>query len=72
MEIWIRTQNRNLLLEVTKFKIYNTYQNSNIIGVDITSSEEILGIYKNEERSLEILNEIQNKIIKNAKRSNEI
>lgn len=72
MEIWIRTQNRNLLLEVTKFKIYNTYQNSNIIGVDITSSEEILGIYKNEERSLEILNEIQNKILKNAKRSNEI
>ena len=72
MEIWIRTQNRNLLLEVTKFKIYNTYQNSNIIGVDITSSEEILGIYKNEERSLEILNEIQNKILKNKKRSNEI
>lgn len=71
MEIWIRTQNRNLLLKVIKFKIYNTYQNSNIIGVDITSSEEILGIYKNEERSLEILNEIQNKILKNAKRSNE-
>lgn len=72
MKIWIRTQNRNLLLEVTKFKTYNTYQNSNIIGVDITNSEEILGIYKNEKRSLEILDEIQNKILKNAKRSNEI
>lgn len=72
MEIWIRTQNRNLLLKITKFKIYNTCQNSNIIGVDITGKEEILGIYKNEERSLEILNEIQNKILKNIKRSNEI
>lgn len=72
MEIWIRTQNRISLLQVTKIKIYNTYQNSNIIGIDVTGRENTLGIYKNEKRSLEILNEIQNKILKNAKRSNEI
>ena len=70
MKIWIRTQNRTSLLEIIKFKIYNTYQNSNIIGIDVTNSEEILGIYKNKERTLEILNEIQSQILKNAKRSN--
>lgn len=59
MGIWIRTQNGIELLQVTKLEIDITYQNSILVGFDFYGKRNDLGYYKNRERALEILDEIE-------------
>lgn len=72
MGIWIRAQDKMELLEIIKIKICNSYQNSRIVGIDRNGYENTLGIYKTKESAIKILNEIQNKLLKVAKRNNKI
>lgn len=57
MDLWIRSQDKKVLIICRKLCVRGTYGNE-IIGNDICS----LGIYKSKERALEVLDEIQNKI----------
>lgn len=57
MELWIRSQDKKVLISCRKLCVSGTYGNE-IIENDIGS----LGIYKSKERALEVLDEIQYKI----------
>ena len=53
MDLWIRSQDKKVLIICRKLCVSGTYGNE-IIGNDICS----LGIYKTKERALEVLDEI--------------
>lgn len=59
MELWIRSQDRTLLTTVDKIYIC---QATNNIEYDIIGAYCTLGTYKTKERTLEVLDEIQNMI----------
>ena len=61
MELWIRSQDKMLLLRVVDIRIVMEQEGASIID-DTTSY--ILGMYKSEKRALEVLDEIQNKLLK--------
>ena len=58
MELWIRSQDKKTLVKVDKISIYPC-DDGWLIGKDIYNS---YGIYKTEERALEVLDEIQGKL----------
>ena len=67
MELWIRSQDRERLVEVNKIEIFeNTDEDDEEYGIcmlyEYTDSETqyLLGTYKDKKRALEILDEIQN------------
>lgn len=64
MGIWIRTQDRDSLIEIVGIYIFEGYQRGIIKGTDIRGKVTTLGKYSTVERADEILNEIQNKITK--------
>lgn len=66
MGIWIRTQDRQELVEISGINIFNQY----IQGKNINGINKGLGEYKTEERALEILDEIQKRLTGGAKRNN--
>ena len=55
MELWIRLQNRYRLLKVEDIIV-----SEDDVCCDNEKGRLVLGTYKNEERALEVLNEIQN------------
>lgn len=58
MELWIRSQNREILTKVNNLRLfYSKYEN-----VFVIEDYDDLGIYKSKERALEVLDEISNKI----------
>lgn len=58
MELWIRSQDKSAL---------NCVRSIRINGLDIMCySGEVLGTYSTRERALEVLDEIQNKIVINT------
>lgn len=66
MKLWIRSQNKGALIKVEM--LGNT---DGIIHSYLGINKTILGEYKSSERALEVLDEIQNKIIQNNK-TNEV
>jgi len=60
MELWIRSQNKKILLKVNELKI----EINMIIAFD-GNEYQYLGAYKTKERALEVLDEIQNVIYLN-------
>lgn len=62
MGVWIRSQNRELLLEIAKIETDVGYQGTTITGHAINGKGEQIGFYKNRERALEILDEIEKTI----------
>ena len=60
MELWIRSQDKQYLIQVDYLCTGGTYDNEVITNKnDISYS---LGTYRTKERALEVLDEIQNKI----------
>ena len=63
MDLWIRSQDKNILQKVNKLYV-TTYAEENGYGIyDIQEVDDCdipLGFYKTRERALEILDEIQN------------
>lgn len=58
MELWIRSQNREILTKVNNLRIfYSKYDNLFVIEDDVD-----LGIYKSKERALNIIDEISSKM----------
>lgn len=60
MELWIRSQDKRILQKVDNIFLNANYENKRIYTIDINSIETELGEYKTKERSLEVLDEIQN------------
>ncbi len=74
MDLWIRSQDKETLKKVHYLKISRNYEGTTLEGeaeysysiFDINKDEEFLkklGSYKTKERALEVLNEIQQRII---------
>lgn len=57
MELWIRSQDKEVLLKVNELEI-----EANMIIAFDNNKYQCLGTYETKERTLEILDEIQNKI----------
>lgn len=69
MELWIRSQNKEVLLNLKAIQYQNyklvedeTVEANILIGFYNYYDNEILAEYETKERALEILDEIQNKI----------
>lgn len=69
MELWIRSQNKEVLLNIKgiQYKNYKLVEDETVeanilIGFYNYYDNEILAEYETKERALEILDEIQNKI----------
>lgn len=61
MELWIRTQDKTTLIRSYEIYIVEHGKDSYVIRAKRTS--HILGAYNSFERALEVLDEIQNKLI---------
>lgn len=69
MELWIRSQDKEVLLNIKgiQYQNYKLVENETVeanilIGLYNYYDNEILGEYETKERALEVLDEIQNKI----------
>lgn len=69
MELWIRSQDKEVLLNIKGIQYINyklveneTVEANVLIGLYNYYDNEILGEYETKERALEVLTEIQNKI----------
>lgn len=58
MELWIRSQDKEILLKVNELEI-----EANMIIAFDNNKYQCLGTYKTKERALEVLDEIQNILI---------
>lgn len=59
MELWIRSQDRELLLKVNEIHLHFEEDNN----VTIWSDNQYLGLYEAEKRALEVLDDIQGYLI---------
>ena len=65
MELWIRSQNKEVLAKVKELYVVNGVKCDNLEdGYDIENADFRFGRYKTKERTLEVLDEIQTKIAK--------
>lgn len=65
MELWIRSQNEELLMKSPELR-YNQKENDHsLLAYDTLGVYRILGIYKTKERALKVLDEIQD-LLQNA------
>ena len=66
MELWVRSQNKHSLVKASDLQLdsFNLEEDKVLIINSRTSTDcEILGRYQTEERALEVLDEIQHKLI---------
>lgn len=64
MKLWIRSQDKRILQKVDNVYLNANYDNRRICTNDSRDYESDLGEYKTKERALEVLDEIQNKLLK--------
>lgn len=69
MSLWIRSQDRELLMKSPEFRYNQKNDNHSILAYDTMGVYRILGTYKTKERALEVLDEIQNILIDYSKMS---
>lgn len=63
MNLWIRTQNKIELTKVNDIQIYKASDGFQIINYSGNNYVIILGLYKTKERALEVLDEIEERIM---------
>jgi len=67
MELWIRNQNKEQLRKIVDLKYQKGTIDDDDIEVILGTAQydewEVLGIYKNKERSLEVLDEIHQRLL---------
>lgn len=63
MELWIRSQDKRILQKVDNVYLNANYENKRICTDDSRDYESELGEYKSEQRALEVLDEIQKRLI---------
>ena len=65
MDLWIRSQDREILTKID-YVYLETSNGKEILGGNHYMINKHLGTYKTKERALEVLDEIQNSIIKGS------
>lgn len=60
MELWIRSQSKELLMKSPELRYNRKDNNHSILAYDTLGVYRILGTYETKERAVEILDEIQN------------
>lgn len=65
MELWIRSQSKELLMKSPELRYNQKDNNHSILAYDTLGVYRILGTYETKERALEILDEIQD-LLQNA------
>lgn len=65
MELWIRSQDREALKKVNMGVMYwkDVNDRNCIVNIDNATGYSIMGAYEMEERALEVLDEIQQRLI---------
>lgn len=58
MSLWIRSQDRELLMKSPEFRYNQKNDNHSILAYDTMGVYRILGTYKTKERALEVFDEI--------------
>lgn len=61
MELWIRSQDKNILCEAIHFELSSS--GLSILGQNKVYYGVVLGTYKSKERALEVLDEIQSRLM---------
>lgn len=69
MNLWIRSQDKRILIKVYNVFLNANYDNKRISTYDRDDNTE-LGTYKTKERAIEILNEIQAYLMSDTPQSN--
>ena len=59
MELWVRSQDKKAILIITTLEIHS----KQIFTYDVALNAIVLGKYVNEERALEVLDEIQDRLL---------
>lgn len=59
MKVWVRSQNKDILMEIKELRYNNKDKDHSILAYDSKGVYRILGIYKTKERALEVLDELQ-------------
>lgn len=62
MELWIRSQSKELLMKSPELRYNRKDNNHSILAYDTLGVYRILGTYETKERAIEVLDEIQYKI----------
>lgn len=62
MELWIRSQDKKLLMKSTELRYNQKKEDYSILAYDTKGNYRLLGIYKSKERALEVLDGIQKRI----------
>ena len=65
MELWIRSQDKKLLMKSTELRYNQKKEDYSILAYDTKGDYRLLGIYKTKERAIEVLDEIQD-LLQNA------
>ena len=65
MNLWIRSQNKELLMKSPELRYNQKDNNHSILAYDTLGVYRISGTYKTKERAIEILDEIQD-LLQNA------
>ena len=65
--MWIRSQDKDCLVDVKGFSIIDYYSKKEpkyeIVGISVDSKRWSLGTYNTEEKAMEVLDELENRII---------
>lgn len=59
MELWVRSQNKELLMKTPELRYKQKGNVHSLLAYDTSGGYRILGVYKSKERAIEILDEIQ-------------
>ena len=71
MDLWIRSQNRKMMEEAVAVKIAHYKEDGKMANSIVINNDYIFGEYATEERTLEVLDEIQ-KLLKTAELNDDI
>ena len=63
MELWVRSQDKELLMKTPELRYKQKGNVHSLLAYDTSGGYRILGVYKSKERAIEILDEIQNELI---------
>ena len=62
MNLWVRSQNKELLMKSPELRYKQKGNNHSLLAYDTLGGYRILGVYKTKRKALDVLDEIQNKI----------
>ena len=60
MELWVRSQDKELLMKTPELRYKQKGNVHSLLAYDTSGGYRILGVYKSKERAIEVLDEIQN------------